>query len=67
MTVSKLKVQKAILESQAKLKDEGNEVKIISQGRRGSIRNTDPDDRMRDDCDHNFIIGGERTMQRSGN
>ena len=67
MTVSKLKVQKAILESQAKLKDESNEVKIISQGRRGSIRNTDPDDRMRDDCDHNFIIGGERTMQRSGN
>ena len=62
MTVSKLKVQKAILESQAKLKDEGNEVKFVGQGRRGSIRNTDPDDRMRDDCDHNFIIGGERTM-----
>lgn len=67
MTVSKLKVQKAILVSQAKLKDEGMEEKIVSQGRRGSIRNTDPDERMRDDCDHNFIIGGERTMQRNGN
>ena len=37
MTVSKLKVQKAILESQAKLKDEGNDVKIISQGRHSCL------------------------------
>ena len=59
MTVSKLKVQKAILVSQAKLKESNQDLNL---GRHGNVRQTEPDDR--NECEHNFIIGGEKAVQQ---
>ena len=61
MTVSKLKVQKAILVSQARLKESNQDLNL---GRHG-VRQTEPDDR--NECEHNFIIGGEKAVQQIEN